>query len=184
MDTAGGDGREKILALRADGIMQVFDLNNPQGGDVTIKLREEAALVSAAWDQERRILATGHSDGIITLRRIPLDIHAMQSAITTTDTSTITTERMPKHNAQIQIRRNEASIYSLLITSTGNLCVGTAAGLPCRLSVTPPVGEHGEWEIGTAEEIAGWDAAGIEAMCAMDDKGIAVGGPEPVVRIY
>ena len=181
--TAGegkGKGKERILAIRADGVMQVFNMDTDPAvqGELTVELRKDAALVSAAWDQERRVLATGHSDGVITLRQLPRDLSTLAPATGSSEASSSSTP-------VTFIRRNESSIYSLHFTPKGDLCIGTAAGLPCKLSVSAPVLPAETWRVETVEEYAGWDATGTEAWCDADEEGgVWCAGGEAVVRRY
>ncbi len=59
--------------------------------------------------------------------------------------------------------------------------VGTAAGLPCRLSVD--VAEEGI-RVGVKEELAGWEAVGVEAWAISAEGGIWCAGGEGGVRRY
>jgi proteasomal ATPase-associated factor 1 len=182
-DTATGEGKERVLAVRAEGVLQVFNVTGETGGEITMELREDAALVSAAWDQERRILATGHSDGVVALRQLPMDL-AAPVAQAKADAAETTIHENASSTVQL-IRRNESSIYSLHFTPNGDLCIGTAAGLPCKLSIKAPGTPGDNWQIDTVEEYAGWDATGIEAWCNADDEGgVWCAGGEPQVRRY
>lgn len=170
---------DSIMAVRQDGVVQVFALpeNSSTGGaptekaqDHTFITRSESALVCAAWDQERRILATGHADGVVQLQRIP---NAPPPG-----------DEPAGRAAAYMFRRNESAVYSLHFTPEGDLYFGTAAGLPCRLSVQPPgPNTDDKWSVAVLEELAGWDATGVEAWCSTDD-GVWCAGAEASVRRY
>lgn len=117
-------------------------------------------LVSLAYSPDLDIVATGHSDGIVTLR--PLSSLLPE------------TSRSPK-----LIRRNESPIYSFLFSSS-DLYMGTAAGLPCRLSIQV---SNDKIEVDVKEELAGWEAVGVE--CWAEGHGsVWCAGGEGGVRRY
>lgn len=80
------------------------------------------------------------------------------------------------------VRRNETPVYSLAFTDNGDLLMGTAAGLPCRLKITA---EDQKISVQVQEEYAGWEAVGVEAW-AIESGGRAVwcGGGEGGLRRY
>ncbi len=121
-----------------------------------------SALLSIAYSPELGVIATGHTDGIITLR--PL----MSNPLFHLDTSITTL-----------IRRNESPVYSLAFAGK-DLLIGAAAGLPCRLSLrmyaSGPI-------IRVKEEYAGWEAVGIEAWAVGKD-GVWCAGGDGGIRRY
>lgn len=120
----------------------------------------QSALVSVAYSSELEIIATGHTNGVTILR--PL------RSLTPSDLVTPTL-----------IRRNESPIYSLTLIGT-DLLVGTAAGLPCRLTVEAA---EGEVRVSVKEEYAGWEAVGVECWTVRKD-GIWCAGGEGGIRRY
>lgn len=118
------------------------------------------SLVSLAFDPNLGIVATGHANGVIALR-------SLVSLRPTSDTA-------PK-----LIRRNESPIYSLFFSSS-DLFMGTAAGLPCRLSVEL---SGNEIMVNVKEELAGWEATGVE--CWTEGHGsVWCAGGEGGIRRY
>lgn len=97
-------------------------------------------LVSFAICPELELLATGHSDGIIALRSLT----ALRAD--------------PPHTPLKLVRRNESPIYSLFFSGS-DLYMGTAAGLPCRLGIK--IADE-EIVVTVKEELAGWEAVGVE----------------------
>ncbi|WVQ71464.1 hypothetical protein IAR50_001001 [Cryptococcus sp. DSM 104548] len=85
-----------------------------------------------------------------------------------------------------RIRRNESPIYSLALvpasqTAESDLFVGTAAGLPCRLGVKSVADG---FEVAVQNELAGWDAVGVECIQVGSDGSVWCGGGEGGVRRY
>lgn len=117
-------------------------------------------LVSLAYSPESDMLATGHSDGIVAVR--PLASLVPDATATPT-----------------LIRRNESPVYSLFF-SASDLYMGTAAGLPCRLGVKE--GDEGI-DAEVKEELAGWEAVGVE--CWTEGHGsVWCAGGEGGIRRY
>jgi proteasomal ATPase-associated factor 1 len=152
---------EVIMAFKTDGGVEVFEiqtgrtvgrLDSPMGG-----------LNCAAWDRRTGTVAVGYTNGAIHLRKIDLRPDGVE----------VKSERM--------VRRNAASIYSLAWTPEGDLLVGTAAGLPCRLGVRS---RNGQLDVEVQEEIAGWEAVGVEAWAVGLDGGIWCAGGEGGIRRY
>lgn len=118
-------------------------------------------LVSFAYSHELDLVATGHTNGVASLQ--PLT--SLQSGSATT----------PK-----LFRRNESPVYSLFFSTSGDLFMGTAAGLPCRLAVES---SDGDLKVSVKEELAGWEAFGIE--CWTEGNGsIWCAGGEGGIRRY
>ena len=117
-------------------------------------------LVSLAYSPDLDFIATGHSDGVVALR--PLSSLLSESP---------TTAKL--------VRRNESPVYSLFFSSS-DLYMGTAAGLPCRLSIEAK--ENG-LEVSVREELAGWEAVGVE--CWAEGHGsVWCAGGEGGIRRY
>ena len=160
-----------ILAALQSGDIAVIDPSSNGSAPVAvIPSPVESNLVSFAYDPVLQLAATGHTNGVISLRRL---------ADIPTDTSATT-----QHPARL-FRRNESPIYSLAFhypkDANGersiDLFVGTAAGLPCRLSIAPSL------DVRVKEEFAGWEAAGVECWASSGDSAWCAGG-EGGVRRY
>lgn len=180
LSALGAQNQERcVLAITATGL-EVFDWEADAGvAGGTRKTGEwgiGSNLVSAAYDPSTGTLATGHANGVISLRRLD-DLEAV----------TIVT-------------RNEASVYSLL-WDEGDLLVGTASGLPCRLAVKMQAqrrdvrgegaeelpggeGRKGGYRVSTKEEYAGWEAVGVETWTRGLDGSVWCAGGEGGIRRY
>lgn len=116
--------------------------------------------VSLAYSPDLDMIATGHSDGIVALR--PLSSLLPES------------NTLPK-----LIRRNESPVYSLFFSSS-DLYMGTAAGLPCRFTVQL---REDHIDVSVKEELAGWEAVGVE--CWAEGHGsVWCAGGEGGIRRY
>lgn len=130
------------------------------------------AFVSMAVSVELGLVATGHSDGTIHLRNL-----ATLRPVTTEPGSSTTPAEKSREKL---IRRNESSMYSLKFDGT-DLLVGTATGLPCRLTVSStPDGIH----MKTKEEYAGWEAVGVECWAVGENGSVWCAGGEGGIRRY
>ena len=114
-------------------------------------------MVSMAFSSTLGLIATGHTNGVIALRSL-VDL----------ETKTL-------------IRRNEASVYSLCFDGS-DVFVGTASGLPARIHLTKT--DEGGWTAETTEELAGWEAVGIETIQVGSDGAVYTAGGEGGVRRY
>ena len=134
----GMEGEERImLASTKDGVA-VVPWTKP--GWFVAKPEEAGHLLSMAYSPTHQLLATGHSDGVIHLRRLG---------------------SLPPNGPMGPvglIRRNESPIYSLSFSSS-DLLVGTSAGLPCRLGLEV---KDETILVEVKQEYAGWEAVGVE----------------------
>jgi proteasomal ATPase-associated factor 1 len=154
-----GEGRV-ILAASKDGITIIpwsksawFVASPPEVGH----------LLSIARSSISGLVATGHSDGVTILRPLSSLVQ---------DTVQVSLK---------SIRRNQSPVYSLLFSSTtSDLFMGTAAGMPCRLGVDY---DGGEISVSVKEEFAGWEAVGVE--CWAEGNGnVWCAGGEGGIRRY
>ena len=150
---------ERLVLVLTQAGLEIWDWSAP--GSPTGKARTSLEwgigtnLVCGAYCPELGLLVTGHTNGIVTLRRLS-DLAAV-----------------------IQIRRNESPVYSLRFSGS-NLYMGTAAGLPCRLEVRL---EGEKIEVQVAEELAGWEAVGVETWSVGKEGAFSAGG-EGGIRRY
>jgi proteasomal ATPase-associated factor 1 len=161
LSSLGLDEEERVmLAATKEGIAVV---PWTKAGWFVRSPTEVGHLLSFAHSSTTHLIATGHSDGVITIR--PLASLAPEA--------TTTSLRL--------IRRNESPVYSLLFSASScDLFVGTAAGMPCRLDVEV-VG--GEINVNVKEEYAGWEAVGVE--CWAEGNGsVWCAGGEGGIRRY
>jgi proteasomal ATPase-associated factor 1 len=153
-----------VLAFTQAGNVEVFHpTRKAESAPGRMTLGVAGQLLTVAYDPERKILATGHSSGVVSVR----PISALKDGETSPPTSTL-------------IRRNESPVYSLA-WAEGDLLMGTAAGMPCRLGMSQ-VGE-GKMEVTVKEELAGWDAVGVDGF-AVTPEGVWCGGGDGAVRRY
>ncbi|WWC85251.1 uncharacterized protein L201_000113 [Kwoniella dendrophila CBS 6074] len=86
-----------------------------------------------------------------------------------------------------RIRRNESPIYSLHLIQQSefdyNLYIGTASGLPCCLGIKPNQDQN-TFDVQVEEELAGWEAVGIETWDIGSDGSVWCAGGEGGVRRY
>lgn len=154
---------EVVLVFKADGSVQVLRISGEELGELKSPKGAEGKLVSAAWDRGRGLVAVGYTTGVIHLREVSLAADKVEVG------------------REAMVRRNEAAVYSLAWTSEGDLLVGTAAGLPCRLGVRMTAEGI---EVGVKEEMAGWEAVGVEAWAVAEDGGVWCAGGEGGIRRY
>ncbi|GFZ46381.1 hypothetical protein JCM24511_04628 [Saitozyma sp. JCM 24511] len=134
-----------VLAFTQAGNVEVFyPTRKAESAPGRMALGVAGQLVTVAYDPERKILATGHSSGVVSLRHL--------SALKDGETSPPTL-----------IRRNESPVHSLA-WAEGDLLMGTAAGLPCRLGLRE--NEEGKMGVAVKEELAGWDAVGVDGFAS------------------
>lgn len=165
IDQAG----ERVLVCKADGDLEVYDVKTGEEVGRVGKPDGVGALNCAAWDERRGIVVTGHTSGAICFRLIDIRPRSGDEDL--------------KVEQEVRVKRNEAAIYSLEWTGEGDLLVGTAAGLPCRLAVS--VSEDGEIKVWVKEEYAGWEAVGVEAWAVTPDgSGVWCAGGEGGIRRY
>ena len=153
-----GVGEERvIIAACQSGHLWILPWSGP---GLSVEPVVQSNLVCIAYSQELGVLATGHTNGVIAIR-------SLQSVLD-----------QDGPNLRF-VRRNESPIYSLVFTGM-DLLLGTAAGLPCRLSVR----QAGEGvEVWVKEEYAGWEAVGVESWSVSRD-GVWCAGGEGGVRRY
>ncbi|KAL7422129.1 hypothetical protein Q5752_002772 [Cryptotrichosporon argae] len=147
-----------VLAFRQDGAVAACNLAHSRAPPLFVLDNAVGSnLLCAAVDTAAGLLATGHANGVVALRLL--------GALT---------------EAPTLVRRNESPVYSLLFeTGEGgvDLLVGTGAGLPARLRVS------GTTEVRVVEELAGWEAVGVECW-ARSEAGVWCAGGEGGVRRY
>jgi proteasomal ATPase-associated factor 1 len=165
----------------------------------------EAGIVSMAYDPAARLLATGHADGVISVKYLEIDTASIAPSEARTP-SAISTPAMSAENhasdlssiptavkSVTRLRRNDSPIYSLQFApslSAPNapdiiidVLVGTGAGLPCRLELRSDGKGEGKVEIKVKEEFAGWEAVGVESWAVSGDSVWCAGG-EGGIRRY
>ncbi|KAL0240236.1 hypothetical protein I308_106785 [Cryptococcus tetragattii IND107] len=123
-------------------------------------------IASLAYQKRTGTIAIGYSSGIVEIR----DLSSLAPGTT---------------GKRKKIRRNESPVYCLtfgLDVEDGemDLYLGTAAGLPCRLGVKCVADGY---QVVVKDELAGWDAVGIECMEVARD-GMWCGGGEGGLRRY
>lgn len=151
----GAEGEERVVLAGTQSGLQVFKWSD---GDriASVEWGVGANMVSMAYSPQHGLLATGHTNGVIALRKLE------------------------SLEGKTMIRRNEASVYSLRFDRS-DLLVGTAAGLPARLSIRV---EGETVDVGLREEYAGWEAVGVETWDVSVDGAVWVAGGEGGVRRY
>ncbi|WVQ98551.1 hypothetical protein IAU59_005677 [Kwoniella sp. CBS 9459] len=176
LESLGLQGEERALLLNVQDAVWVQPWEGEGWAVPTVSAAKVGQLVSFAY--EDGVVALGYTSGIIEIR----DLCAFVKPIPGSASGSETKRRIKR------VRRNESSIYSLAfqkLASSGSrpqserglgsasaeleldLYVGTAAGLPCRLAIKRK-SEDGNAEAGggfnvaVKEELAGWDAVGIE----------------------
>ncbi|WWD15715.1 hypothetical protein CI109_100137 [Kwoniella shandongensis] len=168
----GVQDQERVLVVGTqEGVwVQPFD---GEGWWVKDTTEEEGHLVCLAYDETSGTIVTGHTTGIMTVRHVTT--LSKGNAETTTPITTI--------------RRNESPVYSLAFglpsgssSESVELYVGTAAGLPCRLSLRRDGGE-GKYTAKVQEEFAGWEAVGVECF-GVGKEGVWCAGGEGGLRRY
>ncbi|BEJ11807.1 hypothetical protein CspHIS471_0202670 [Cutaneotrichosporon sp. HIS471] len=140
-----------IAAAMADGSLTAFALDS-ESDQPLFTTPATSKLICATYSSGLKLVASGHADGTITLRRL---------------------SNLSEPAAMV--RRNEASVYSLAFDGP-YLLVGTASGLPARLSISDTL------QVEVAEEYAGWEAVGVEAWAVGD--GAWCAGADGVLRRY
>jgi proteasomal ATPase-associated factor 1 len=175
LDVRVQEGQWGILAFTQSGGVEMFlPSSTDRKGEWRTSLDVEGRVASVAYDRASGFLATGHMSGIISLRAL----------------SSLSPGPTEKKGSVALVRRNESPVYSLE-WAEGDLLVGTAAGLPCRLGVRKRQegteeqveAEGGKWEVWVKEEMAGWEAVGIEGF-AVGPEGVWAAGDEGGVRRY
>ena len=155
----GAETEERLVLVLTQVGMEIWDWSTPSSPKgsprKTLEWGLGSNLVCAAYSSGLGLLATGHANGIIALRRMD----ALEDSKS--------------------FRRNESPIYSLDFRGK-DLYSGTAAGLPCRLEVS--LGEG--IEVKVKEEYAGWEAVGVETWAVGQDGSVWCGGGEGGIRRY
>jgi proteasomal ATPase-associated factor 1 len=152
-EPAAALGAEVVaIAATADGSLTGFSLDAESEEPLFTTPPTDSKLITATYSPSLGLIATGHGDGTITFRRLS----NLFEPVT-------------------MVRRNEASVYSLAFDGP-SLLVGTASGLPARLSISDTV------EVEVAEEFAGWEAVGVEAWAV--GEGAWCAGADGVLRRY
>ncbi|KAK8870006.1 hypothetical protein IAR55_000576 [Kwoniella newhampshirensis] len=137
---------------------------------------EEGHMVCLAYDAESGTVVTGHTNGVSAIQDITtLSKDAEIKSIT-------------------RIRRNHSPIYSLAFGLSAtheegsgaregrvDLYAGTAAGLPCHLTLGKDA--EGGYVAKVEEEVAGWEAVGVECFAVGKD-GVWCAGGEGGLRRY
>lgn len=159
-------GTGVILAAAPDGTLTAFSLDSTSPDPLFATSPTASKLISAAYSPVLGVVATGHADGTITLRRLADLLPSSSPESEPASTSTT-------------VKRNEASIYSLAFDGP-SLLVGTASGLPARLAVDVT---EGAITVRVAEEFAGWEAVGVETWAVAPD-GAWCAGADGVLRRY
>lgn len=153
-----------ILATTQDGAITAFALDSSSSDPIFATPPSGSKLISAAYSPSLGLMATGHADGTIALRHLS----SLRRSPTTDSPPPATV-----------VKRNEAAIYSLFFDGS-SLLVGTASGLPARLTLTlSPSSEIG---VSVAEEFAGWEAVGVATWAVGD--GAWCAGSDGVLRRY
>lgn len=154
----GKEEEERVMLVATKEGIAIMPWTSP--GWFTANPDAVGQLVSLAYSPELDLIATGHTDGIIALR--PL-----------------TSLRPDFSSTPKLIRRNESPVYSLFFSSS-DLYMCTAAGLPCRMSIQE---SDGDLKVDVKEELAGWEAVGIE--CWAEGNGsVWCAGGEGGIRRY
>ncbi|OWZ71250.1 hypothetical protein AYX14_03351 [Cryptococcus neoformans] len=161
IEALGLQGQERVMLVQDQLAVWV----QPWDGEGWL-VEADKQIASLAYERETGTIAIGYSSGIVEIRDIASLIPG-------------TTGKRKK------ITRNESPIYSLafgLDVKDGgmDLYLGTAAGLPCRLGVKCVADGY---QVVVKDELAGWDAVGIECMEAVRD-GMWCGGGEGGLRRY
>jgi len=156
-----------ILAFRADRAIEMFEMS---GGEAVGRIegpKDVGGLNCAVWDRKRGVVGVGYTSGIVHLREVTMGLSGDG-------------KREMDVKREIMMRRNEASVYSLAWAGE-DLLAGTAAGSPCRLSVE--LGDGGI-SVVVKEELAGWEAVGVEGWAVGPDGGVWAAGGEGGIRRY
>ena len=144
----------QVLAASSNGL-EVFS-GSSSTSTTLAEYGVDSKVVSMGFDAGSKMIATGHANGTVTLRHL---------------------ESLENVTA---FKRNESSVYSVSFQQ-GDLCMGTAAGLPCRLAI----GQDQEgFSISLKEEYAGWEAVGVETWTAGRDDSVWVAGGLGGIRRY
>ncbi|WVQ78259.1 hypothetical protein IAT38_000343 [Cryptococcus sp. DSM 104549] len=161
--TDAGQERAMLVQTQVGVWVQPWD-----GEGWMMRCRPGQQVGSVAYEPRSGVVAIGHTSGVVELRQI----------------TSLSREAAPASTSPTRIRRNESPIYSLAFapsqTDELELYVGTAAGLPCRLGVKPT--EDG-YDVRVVDELAGWDAVGVECFAVGKD-GVWSGGGEGGLRRY
>ncbi|ORX39635.1 WD40-repeat-containing domain protein [Kockovaella imperatae] len=154
----GAQEEERLVLVLTQVGMEIWNWSTPSSGSPRQSLEWQLGsnLVCGAYCPSLGILVTGHTNGVIAVRRLE-----------TLDKPTL-------------FRRNESPVYSLAFKDTA-LYAGTAAGLPCRLEVSLKEGDQISLEV--KEEFAGWEAVGVESWTIGQDSMWCAGG-EGGIRRY
>lgn len=159
-----------ILAASPDGIITAFALSSDSESQPIFSSPSPTSskLLSITYSPVANIIATGHADGAIVLRRL----RALCATNEETDPS-----------QTVLFKRNEAPILALTLVDTEDgtdLLVGTGAGLPCRLKVYQ---EDTGFAVYVKDEYAGWEALAIETWAVGTD-GVWCAGGDKCIRRY
>ncbi|OCF55155.1 hypothetical protein L486_07266 [Kwoniella mangroviensis CBS 10435] len=163
------EGGERVMVLNVqEGIwIQPFS-STEKGSGWFIRNDLNSQLIS--MDQREGVVVLGYMNGVIEI----IDLVRLRKPSTTKEEGKVGVGRIKR------IKRNESPIYSLYLTSTstgGNhevdLYVGTSSGLPCLLGITI---REDRFEVETKEELAGWEATGIECWGKVGDNVWCAGG--------
>ncbi|WWD10413.1 hypothetical protein V865_008549 [Kwoniella europaea PYCC6329] len=165
-----GEGEERVMILNVqDGIwIQPFS-STEKGSGWFIKNHLNSQLIS--MDQKEGLVVLGYMNGVVDI----IDLVRLRKPSTSKEAEVeVGMDRIKR------IKRNESPIFSLYLTSTStgdedevDLYVGTSSGLPCLLGIT--IREYG-FEVETKEELAGWEATGIECWGKVGDNVWCAGG--------
>lgn len=161
IEALGLQGQERVMLVQDQLAVWV----QPWDGEGWL-VEADKQIAFLAYERETGTIAIGYSSGIVEIR----------------DIASLIPGTIGKRK---KIARNESPIYSLafgLDVKDGgmDLYLGTAAGLPCRLGVKCVADGY---QVVMKDELAGWDAVGIECMEAVRD-GMWCGGGEGGLRRY
>jgi proteasomal ATPase-associated factor 1 len=153
-----GAGQRVALAATPEGSISAYVLESESAAPLfTVSPAVSSSkLLSIAYDPASQLVASGHADGKIVLRRLAALAGDNSDAVV--------------------VRRNVAPIFSLAFAGT-DLLVGTGSGLPCRLAIDADLNAT------VKEEYAGWEAVAIESWAVAPD-GVWCAGGEKSVRRY
>ncbi|WRT66901.1 uncharacterized protein IL334_003866 [Kwoniella shivajii] len=179
---------DSIMLLNVqDGIwIQPFSTSTSKGEEKEegwfVKNQSESQLLSIA--HQDGIVVSGYTNGMIEI----MDLENLRKPSKATATNSDQGESQVIGRIK-RIKRNESPIYSLVLTKVEdsqeegrfNLYVGTAAGLPCVLSIMKT--ENG-FRVETKEELAGWEAVGVEAWAIGKEGEVWCAGGEGGLRRY
>lgn len=149
---------DAVITASVEGTISAFSLGSDSTDPIfTITQESLSKLSCLSYSPEMGLIATGHANGVVELRKL----------------STLRSDTKPT-----KVRRNESTILSLAFDGS-SLLVGTASGLPGRLSIS----SSDNITATSAEEYAGWEAVAVEAW-AVGPHDVFCAGTEGGIRRY